>query len=95
MCLITKQPDACGCNAGDYAGAAYSLKWPYLRKRAFKRRFFASMAAKMPKNRVFTAILAENMGYRACGDRYGRKGQQAGKWPYLRDVNTIKPAKKP
>ena len=22
-------------------------------------------------------------------------GQQAGKWPYLRDVNTIKPAKKP
>jgi hypothetical protein len=53
------------------------------------------MAAKMPKNRVITAILAENMGYRACGDRYGRKGQQTGKWPYLRDVNTIKPAKKP
>ena len=22
------------------------------------------------------------------------RGQQAGKWPYLRDVNTIKPAKK-
>jgi hypothetical protein len=38
---------------------------------AFKRRFFASMAAKMPKNRVITAILAENLGYRAYGDRYG------------------------
>ena len=43
---------------------------------AFKRRFFASMAAKMPKNRVITAILAENMGYRACGDRYGQKGSK-------------------
>ena len=74
MCLITKQPDACGCNAGDYAGAAYSLKWPYLRKRAFKGRLFASMAAKMPKNRVFAAILAENMGYRACGNKYGQYG---------------------
>ena len=68
MCPTVRLPAACGCNAG----AAYSLKWPYLRKMAFKRRFFASMAAKMPKNRVFTAILAENMGYRACGDRYGR-----------------------
>ena len=30
------------------------------------------MAAKMPKNRVFAAILAENMGYRACGNKYGQ-----------------------
>ena len=36
------------------------------------------MAAKMPKNRVITAILAENMGDRACGDRYGRKREQIG-----------------
>ena len=67
MCPTVRLPAACGCNAS----AAYPLKWPYLRKRAFKRRFFASMAAKMPKNRVITAILAENLGYRAYGDRYG------------------------
>ena len=69
MCPTVRLPAACGCNAG----AAYSLKWPYLRKRAFKRGFFASMAAKMPKNRVFTAILAGNRDYNACGDKYGNQ----------------------
>ena len=34
------------------------------------------MVAKMTKNRVFTAILAENMGYNACGNKYGQKGSK-------------------
>lgn len=43
---------------------------------AFKGRFFASMAAKTRVLAIFVAILAENRGYNACGDRYGRKRAQ-------------------
>ena len=68
MCPIVRLPAACGCNAG----AAYSLKWPYLRKMAFKWRFSASMAAKTRVLAIFGAILAGNRGYNACGDRYGQ-----------------------
>ena len=73
MCPTVRLPAACGCNAG----AAYSLKWPYLRKMAFKWRFSASMAAKYRVLAIFGAILAVNRGYRACGDRYGHKWGEA------------------
>ncbi len=43
---------------------------------AFKRRFFASMAAKTRVLAIFGAILAGNRGYNACGGRYGRKRAQ-------------------
>ncbi len=72
MCPTVRPPAACGCNAG----AAYSLKWPYLRKRAFKWRFSASMAAKTRVLAIFGAKLAGNRGYNACVDRYGRKWAQ-------------------
>ena len=74
MCPTVRLPAACGYNAG----IAYSLKWPYLRKMAFKGRFSASMAAKNRVLAIFGAILAGNRDYNACGDRYGRKRAQGG-----------------
>jgi len=68
MCPIARLPDAYGYNAG----TAYSLKWPYLRKRGFKGLFCASMAAKTRILGFLGAILAGNRGYRACGERYGQ-----------------------
>ena len=72
MYPIARLPDACGYNAG----ATYSLKWPYLRKRWFKGRFCASMAAKTRVLGFFAAILAWNRGYRGYGDKYGQKNRK-------------------
>ena len=74
MCPTVRLPAACGYNAG----IAYSLKWPYLRKMAFKGQFSASMTAKTRVLAIFGAILAGKWGYNACGDRYGRKRVQGG-----------------
>ena len=68
MCPTARLPAACGYNAG----AAYSLKWPYLRKMALIGRFCASMAAKTRVLAIFEAILAGNRGYRGCSERYGQ-----------------------
>ena len=83
MCPIARLPDVCGYNAG----AAYSLKWPYLRKRALKRRYCASMAAKTRFLGSYVAILAGNRGYRACSERYGQKEKVRVRVDALKCVN--------
>ena len=83
MCPIARLPDAYGYNAG----AAYSYKWPYLRKRAFKGRFCASMAVKTRVLAIFEAILAGNRGYRGCSERYGQKEKVRVRVGVLKCVN--------
>ena len=46
---------------------------PYIGIEWLWGRFFASMAGKTGEMGHFDAILAGNMGYKACSNRYGQK----------------------